>query len=109
MDDTELFCKLLRIAPPLRGARGSGGGAAGGVAVWVEEPPGPKSPCPTCAGPAPVYDHTPAQTWRHLDTCECQTYVHARLPRTACPVDGGKQVPAPWAGARSGHTRPFET
>ena len=35
--------------------------------------------------------------------------MHARLPRTACPTDGVKQVPAPWAEARSQFTRLFET
>ncbi len=109
MDDTALFTKLLGIAPPWRVTRVSVDVVAERVDVWVEEAPGTKCPCPTCAAPAPVYDHTPAQVWRHLDTCQCQTYVHARLPRTACPVDGVKQVPAPWAEARSEYTRPFET
>ena len=109
MDDTELFAKLLRIAPPWRVTRVSVDVAAERVDVWVEETPGTKFPCAVCGAAAPVYDHTPAQVWRHLDTCECQTYVHARLPRTACPVDGVRQVPAPWAEARSEYTRPFET
>ena len=109
MDDTELFAKLLRIAPPWRVTRVSVDVAAERVEVWVEEIPGAKFPCAVCRAPAPVYDHTPAQAWRHLDTCECQTYVHARLPRTACRVDGVKQVRAPWAEARSEYTRPFET
>lgn len=109
MDDTELFAKLLRTAPPWRVTRVSVDVAAERVDVWVEETPGTKFPCAVCRAPAPVYDHTPAQVWRHLDTCPCQTYVHARLPRTACPVDGVRQVPAPWAEARSEYTRPFET
>jgi transposase len=83
--------------------------AAERIDVWVEEAPGTVFPCAVCAKPAPVYDHTPEQVWRHLDTCQCQTYVHARLPRTACPADGVKQVPAPWAEARSQFTRLFET
>ncbi|OGB93544.1 MAG: hypothetical protein A2Z31_08990 [candidate division NC10 bacterium RBG_16_65_8] len=64
---------------------------------------------PDLPGGGTVYDHTPEQVWRHLDTCQCRTYVHARLPRTACPTDGVKQVPAPWAEARSQFTRLFET
>lgn len=108
MDDTELFSRLLGIAPPWRVTRVSLDSAAERVDVWVEEAAGTKVPCPACAQPAPVYDHTTEQVWRHLDTCQCQTYVHARLPRTACPVDGVRQVPAPWAEARSGYTRPFE-
>jgi transposase len=109
MDDTELFTKLLGIAPPWRVAQVTVNLGAERVDVWVEEAPGTKFPCAACQAPAPVYDHTPEQVWRHLDTCQCQTYVHARLPRTACPVDGVKQVPAPWAEARSDYTRGFES
>ena len=109
MDDTELFAKLLRIAPPWRVTRVSVDVAAERVEVWVEEIPGAKFPWAVCRAPAPVSDHTPAPAWRPLDTCECQTYVHARLPRTACRVDGVKQVRAPWAEARSEYTRPCET
>jgi transposase len=34
--------------------------------------------------------------------------VHVRLPRTTCPVDGVKQIRAPWAEPRSQFTRLFE-
>jgi transposase len=109
MDDTELYSKLLGIAPPWRVTGVRVDVAAGRIDVWIEEAPGAKWPCPACAVPVSVYDHTPEQVWRHLDTCQCQTYVHARLPRTACPGHGVKQVPAPWAEARSQYTRLFET
>jgi transposase len=82
--------------------------AAERIDVWVEETPGTQFRCAGCGAPVPVYDHTPEQVWRHLDTCQCETYVHARLPRTACPVDGVKQLAAPWAEGRSDYTRPFE-
>jgi transposase len=108
MDDTQLFAKLLGITPPWRVARVAVNMAAERIDVWVEEAPGTKFRCPGCGDPVPVYDHTPEQSWRHLDTCQCQTYVHARLPRTACPVDGVKQVGAPWAEGRSDATRRFE-
>jgi transposase len=109
MDDTELYTKLLGIAPPWRVTRVSVDMAAERVDVWVEETPGTQFPCAGCQAPAPVYDHTPAQVWRHLDTCQCQTYVHARLPRTVCPAHGVRQVPAPWAEPRAQYTRRFET
>lgn len=108
MNDTELFTKLLGITAPWRVTRVAVDMAAERIDVWVEEAPGTRFPCATCAGPSPVYDHTPEQVWRHLDTCQCQTYMHARLPRTTCPGDGVKQIPAPWAEARSQVTRRFE-
>ena len=108
MNDTELFTQLLGITAPWRVTRVAVDMAAERIDVWVEEAPGTRFPCATCAGPSPGYDHTPEQVWRHLDTCQCQTYLHARLPRTTCPVDGVKQIPAPWAAARSQVTRRFE-
>ena len=108
MDDTELYAVLLGITPPWRVARVSVNMPAERVDVWVEEAPGTLFRCAACEQPAPVYDHTTEQVWRHLDTCQCQTYVHARLPRTTCPVDGVKQIAAPWAEGRSEYTRGFE-
>jgi transposase len=109
MDDTELFAKLLGIAAPWRVTRVTVNVPAERIDLWVEEVPGTEFPCAVCREVAAVYDHTPEQVWRHLDTCQCRTYVHARLPRTACPTHGVKQVPAPWAEARSQYTRLFET
>jgi len=42
--------------------------------------------------------------WRHLDTCQYQTFLHARVPRVACPTHGVRQVRVPWAEARSRFT-----
>jgi len=108
MNDTELFATLLGITAPWRVTRVAVNVPAERIDVWVEEAPGTQFPCAACRVAVPVYDHTPEQEWRHLDTCQCQTYVHARLPRTACLGDGVKQVPAPWAEARSQFTRLME-
>lgn len=108
MEDTELYTMLLGIKPPWRVTKVRVNMPAERIDVWVEEAPGTKCPCVTCKRPPPVYDHTAEQVWRHLDTCQCQTYVHARLPRTTCPVDGVKQILAPWATPRSQFTVQFE-
>ena len=84
MDDTALFTKLVRITTPWCVTRVTVDVPAERIDVWVEETPGAKVLCPTCRARVPVYDHTPEQVWRHLDTCQCQTYVQARLPRTTC-------------------------
>jgi transposase len=42
--------------------------------------------------------------WRHLDTCQYQTFLHARVPRVACPTHGVRQVAVPWAEPRSRFT-----
>lgn len=109
MEDTELYTMLLGIKPPWRVTKVVVNMAAERIDVWVEEAPGTKFSCAVCAKPAPVYDHTDEQVWRHLDTCQCQTFLHARLPRTDCPVDGVRQMQAPWAGPRLQFTRLFES
>ena len=42
--------------------------------------------------------------WRHLDTCQFQTHLHAEIPRVPCPTHGVKQVRVPWAEPRSRFT-----
>jgi len=108
MDDTELYTKLLAISPPWRVTRVAVDVAAERIDVWVEEAPGTLFRCAGCGAPRPVYDHTPEQVWQHLDTCQCRTYVHARLPRTSCPRDGVRQIAGPWAEPRSPFTRAYE-
>jgi transposase len=108
MEDTALFSMLLGIEPPWRVTRVEVTMAAERIDVWVEEVAGTQFPCAACAAMVAVYDHTVEQVWRHLDTCQCETYLHACLPRTTCPADGVKQVVAPWAEPRAQFTRHFE-
>jgi transposase len=53
--------------------------------------------CSFCKKSAPIYDHSKERTWRHLDTCDVQTYVHAKLPRIDCPEHFVQQVEISWA------------
>ena len=43
------------------------------------------------------YDHAEERTWRHLNTCQFQTLVHARIPRVKCPEHRVLQVAVPLA------------
>jgi transposase len=52
----------------------------------------------------PGHDHAEERVWRHLDTCQYQTVLHARVPRVACPTHGVRQVRVPWAEPRSRFT-----
>jgi len=63
--------------------------------------------CPECASAAPIHDHQ-ERRWRHLDTCQFPTIVHARVPRLKCPTHGIKQLAVPWAEAGSRFTALFE-
>ena len=50
------------------------------------------------------YDHARERVWRHLDTCQYQTYLHARIPRVNCSAHGVKQVNVPWSGTHGRFT-----
>lgn len=64
--------------------------------------------CPECSHECSLYDHTPERTWRHLDTCQYQTLLHAATPRTNCPDHGVRAVRLPWAEPHSRFTLLFE-
>ena len=80
---------------------------AGEVHVWVALPKGERWVCPECLAAAPIHDHL-ERRWRHLDTCQFRTLVHARVPRLDCPTHGIKQLPVPWAEPGSQFTALFE-
>jgi transposase len=64
--------------------------------------------CPECNRECPLHDHTASRTWRHLDTCQYQTLLHAATPRIRCPELGVRVVRLPWAEPHSRFTLLFE-
>lgn len=44
----------------------------------------------------------------HLDSCQFQTYLHARISRVECGEHGAVQILVPWAEPRARFTRLFE-
>ena len=55
-----------------------------------------------------MYDHAAERSWRHLDSCQFQTVLHARTPRVSCPEHGVRQAELPWAEPGGRFTRLFE-
>jgi transposase len=74
------------------------------VDIRVDHPPGVPWACPECQRSLACYDHAEERIWRHLDTCQFETYLHARIPRVNCPEHGVLNVAVPWAEARSRFT-----
>lgn len=109
MEDRELYTALLGLKYPWRVKEVKLNLAADRVDVWVEEAKEAKWSCPECKNSMPIYDHAEERVWRHLDTCHCQTYLHARLPRTKCSEHGVRKVVAPWAEPGSRFTLRFES
>ena len=55
-----------------------------------------------------VYDHTRERVWRHLDTCDYETWLHGRLPRVSCEKHGVLQTMPPLSDGRSALTLAME-
>ena len=64
--------------------------------------------CPECGAPCKLYDHQPERQWRHLDTCQYQTILHAEPRRSQCSQHGVRVVKLPWAEPSSRFTALFE-
>lgn len=69
---------------------------------------GAEATCPECGKPCSIYDHAPERTWRHLDTMQFQTLLHARTPRVNCATHGVRTVAVPWAEPHGRFSRLFE-
>jgi transposase len=106
--DTEFYQQLLDLKFPWTVKRVEFDPKAGRVDVYLDHAEGVAWKCPKCGAARPLYDHVEERQWRHLDTCQYATILHARLPRVDCPVNGVVQVVAPWTEGRSGFTVLFE-
>lgn len=103
MQDTKLFETILGLTMPWHVARVELKTEAQRVDVWLAHAP-TRWACPECDASLPTFDHADTRTWRHLDTCQFQTHLHAAIPRVQCPTHGVKQVRVPWAEPRSRFT-----
>jgi len=108
MRDTDLYRHLLGLVAPWSVGRVALDVAAQRVDVWVEHPAGQKWPCPECGQEGALHDHTEERVWRHLDSCQFQTFLHARPPRVNCSEHGVRQVRLSWAEPHSRFTLLFE-
>lgn len=108
MQDTELYRHLLGIVAPWTVTEVKLDVKKRRVDVAVAREPGTKLQCPSCDRELPTYDHAEERSWRHLDSCQFQTFLRARPPRVDCPEHGVKQVRLPWAEPGSRFTLLFE-
>ena len=103
-----LYAAVLGLSGPWIVERVETSLGAGDVEVWVALPKQVRWVCPECHAAAPIHDHQ-ERSWRHLDTCQFRTIVHARVPRLNCPTHGIRQLTVPWAEPGSQFTALFET
>lgn len=44
-----------------------------------------------------IWDYRPDREWRHLDMWQCQTFIHARIPRYKDAYGKPQSIEIPWA------------
>jgi transposase len=108
MDSTELYQFILGLRSPWTVTHVEMRAAQEEIHVFVEHATGSQFCCPACSRQLPVYDHTSERTWRHLDTCQLKTFLHAKPPRVQCPDHKTRQPILPWAEPGSNFTALFE-
>ena len=108
MQDKELYSQILGIREPWCVERVELKLGDGEVHIHLEHPADTQWPCPECGRPCSLYDHQPERQWRHLDTCQYRTILHAAPPRSNCAEHGPRAVKLPWAEPGSRFTALFE-
>jgi transposase len=63
--------------------------------------------CPHCQQRMHIHEWD-QRRWRHLDSCQFQTYIEAAIPRVRCPEHGTITVQVPWAEPYGRFTKLFE-
>jgi transposase len=108
MQDRQLYAEILGIQAPWLVDRVELKLSDGEVHVHLEHDEVEQWPCPECGKACRQYDHQPERQWRHLDTCQYQTILHAKPPRAKCEQHGVRVVKLPWAEPSSRFTALFE-
>lgn len=106
MNDKKLYEQILGITSPWRVESVELKLDQGQIQIGVEGSAEAER-CPECGRRCSRYDST-ERRWRHLDTCQYQTVLVAKVPRVKCDEHGVRQVRVPWAGERSRFTALFE-
>ena len=108
MQDHELYRRILGIEAPWFVDSVELKLESGEIHVYLRHHDMMEWPCPECGAACKLYDHQPERRWRHLDTCQYQTILHAEPPRSECRDHGVKVIKLPWAEPSSRFTALFE-
>ncbi len=108
MESKDLYRHLLGLNEPWMVERVELDMAKQHVDVFVEHGKGHRFACPKCGQECAIYDHLAVRTWRHLDSCQFLTYLHASPPRISCSEHGVLKAGLAWAEEGSRFTHLFE-
>ena len=107
MDLEEHYKSLLYLGEGWRVERVKHNKAHKRVDIWLEHGGGAVR-CPECQTEGTCYGREPERSWRHLDTMESLTVLHAAAPRVDCRNCGVRSAGVPWAEKHSRFTLHFE-
>jgi len=108
MKDHQLYQQILGLSAPWKVARVELNLAGGEVHLHLDHDANAVWQCPDCGRDCTLHDHAAERIWRHLDTCQFRTVLHAAVPRTSCPEHGARLVRVAWAEPHSRFTALFE-
>ena len=106
MKDFELYQQILGLTEPWRVEQVTLNVAARQVEVRVGYA-ATLWGCPECQQRMQIHDYE-ERRWRHLDSCQFQTIITARVPVVKCATHGALTVAVPWAEKYARFTRLFE-
>jgi transposase len=106
MRDTEFFARALGLEKPWRVKEVKMDVGAKKVEVEIECME--KTVWASGAGERLHIHGWESRSWRHLDTMQFETRIHAAVPRVKHPDGHTETVQVPWAEARSRWTELFE-
>jgi len=109
MELTNFYGQILGLELPWQITEAKINSKDRSVHLTLSHPSGSKFPCKHCQEPCSVHDHGKERTWRHLDTCDHYTYLHASLPRVKCADHGVVTIEPSWSRANSRFTLQFES
>jgi len=109
MDEKALFTRILGIKLPWFVNQVIMDEAAQRIDIYMDHERDILVRCPECGTFYGIYDHAPERVYRHLNTCQMETYIHVRPPRVNCPVHGVKQIDSEVGENGSDMTYAFES
>ena len=108
MRESELYRAILGLESPWAVARVELDVKQHRVDVYADHVNRKSWACPECEAACGLHDHDEERMWRHLDSCQFQTVLHASVPRVRCNEHCVRQVRVPWAEPRSRFILLFE-
>lgn len=109
MEITNFYEQILGLEAPWQITEAKIDSSDKSVHIMLSHEKGKQFTCKHCNTSCSVHDHNKERIWRHLDTCDHYTYLHASLPRVKCPEHGVCTIEPSWSRSNSRFTLQFES